>query len=251
MFWAVLRRDVTVTARQPHIFVVQVVLQPLFILFVFGKVLARLGYTRPGYSAVLFAGVVAIAALLTAMQSLATPLAAEFGWSLEIEDRLLAPIATWLVAVEKLLFAVVRALVAVGFMMAAGVVVLGSIPWRTSGALLFLAAVCLGAASGAALGLVLGTAVPSERVGIVFAIVITPLLFTGCGQYSWASLSAMPWFQAVTALNPLTYVAETTRAALIPGVPHLAPAVALGVLGAETVALTAVGLRTFTRRAVR
>ena len=39
------------------------------------------------------------------MQTLAFPLVIEFGWTKEIEDRLLAPMATGLVAAEKVLFA--------------------------------------------------------------------------------------------------------------------------------------------------
>ena len=48
MFLAVLWRDLFVTGRELPVFLAQVVLQPLFMLFVFGKVLSSLGYTRPG-----------------------------------------------------------------------------------------------------------------------------------------------------------------------------------------------------------
>jgi ABC-2 type transport system permease protein len=43
-----------VTGRELPVFLAQVVLQPLFMLFVFGKVLSSLGYTRPGYTHLLF-----------------------------------------------------------------------------------------------------------------------------------------------------------------------------------------------------
>src|SRR5581483_6534985 len=46
---AILRRDMYVTGREFPIFLAQVILQPLFLLFVFGKVLTQLGYARPGY----------------------------------------------------------------------------------------------------------------------------------------------------------------------------------------------------------
>jgi ABC-2 type transport system permease protein len=45
-FSAVLRRDVFVTWSELPVFLAQVILQPLFLLFVFGKVLGALGYTR-------------------------------------------------------------------------------------------------------------------------------------------------------------------------------------------------------------
>ncbi len=85
MFLAVLWRDLFVTGRELPVFLAQVVLQPLFMLFVFGKVLSSLGYTRPGYTHLLFPGIVALTALLTALQSTALPLVIEF--SLHEGDR--------------------------------------------------------------------------------------------------------------------------------------------------------------------
>ena len=92
VFMAVLWRDIFVTGRELPVFLAQVILQPLFMLFVFGKVLSSLGYTRPGYAHLLFPGVVALTVLLTALQSTALPLVLEFSFTKEIEDRLLAPI---------------------------------------------------------------------------------------------------------------------------------------------------------------
>ena len=97
-FRAVLRRDMYVTGKELPAFLAQVILQPLFLLFVFGKVLAELGYTRPGYADLLFPGLLALTAVITGMQTLAFPLVVEFGWTKEIEDRLLAPMSTGLVA---------------------------------------------------------------------------------------------------------------------------------------------------------
>src|SRR5205814_5780866 len=120
-FRAVLRRDLYVTWRELPAFLAQVILQPLFLLFVFGKVLGSLGYTQHGYANLLFPGLLALTAVITAMQALAFPLVAEFGWTKEIEDRLLAPMPTSYVAAEKVRFAVVRALVAALIMIPIGV----------------------------------------------------------------------------------------------------------------------------------
>jgi hypothetical protein len=132
-FLAVLHRDLYVTWRELPAFLAQVILQPLFLLFVFGKVLGSLGYTQHGYADLLFPGLLALTAVITAMQTLAFPLVAEFGWTKEIEDRLLAPMPTSFVAAEKVVFAVLRALVATLIMLPVGVLILGSIPWRWSG----------------------------------------------------------------------------------------------------------------------
>jgi ABC-2 type transport system permease protein len=249
-FRAVLRRDLYVTWSELPVFLAQVILQPLFLLFVFGKVLGSLGYTQNGYSDLLFPGLLALTAVITGMQTLAFPLVVEFGWTKEIEDRLMAPMATGLVAAEKVVFAAMRAMVATSVMVPVGILVLGSIPWRWSGLPLLVLALLLGSLLGAALGLVLGTLVMPNRINIVFSLVFTPLLFTGCSQYPWPSLDRLPWFQVVTACNPMTYVSELMRAALVPSVPHIQPWVCLLVLVCVLPALVAVGVRGFYRRAI-
>jgi len=250
VFRAVLRRDLFVTWKELPVFLAQVILQPLFLLFVFGKVLGSLGYTQNNYSDLLFPGLLALTAVITGMQTLAFPLVVEFGWTKEIEDRLLAPMSTGLVAAEKVLFASMRALVATSVMIPVGILVLGSIPWRWSGVPLLIAAMLLGALLGAGLGLVLGTLVSPNRINIVFSLVFTPLLFTGCSQYPWPSLSKLPWFQVITACNPMTYVSELMRAALVPSVPHIAPWVCLVVLAGSLTALMTIGAKGFYRRAI-
>jgi ABC-2 type transport system permease protein len=227
-----------------------VILQPLFLLFVFGKVLGALGYTQHGYSHLLFPGLLALTAVITGMQTLAFPLVVEFGWTKEIEDRLLAPMSTALVAAEKVIFATLRAVIATAVMVPVGILVLGSIPWRWSGVPLLVAAVVLGSLLGAGLGLVLGTLVVPNRINIVFSLVFTPLLFTGCSQYPWPSLDRLRWFQVVTACNPMTYVSEAMRAALVPSVPHIAPGICIAVLAGALAVLMAVGVRGFYRRAI-
>jgi ABC-2 type transport system permease protein len=249
-FLAVLRRDLYVTWSELPVFLAQVILQPLFLLFVFGKVLGSLGYTNHGYSHLLFPGLLALTSVITSMQTLAFPLVVEFGWTKEIEDRLLAPMATSLVAAEKVIFATFRAMIATTIMIPVGILILGSIPWRWSGVPLLVVALVLGSLLGAGLGLVLGTLVVPSRINIVFSLVFTPLLFTGCSQYPWPSLSRLEWFQVVTACNPMTYVSEAMRGALVPVVPHIEPWVCLVVLVGSLCVLMALGVRGFYRRAI-
>jgi ABC-2 type transport system permease protein len=218
-FLAVLHRDLYVTWRELPAFLAQVILQPLFLLLVFGKVLGSLGYTQNGYANLLFPGLLALTAVITGMQTLAFPLVAEFGWTREIEDRLLAPMPTSYVAAEKVVFATVRALAATLVMIPIGVVVLG-------------------------------TLVQPQRINLLFSLVFTPLLFTGCSQYPWPSLERLRWFQVITAANPMTYVSEALRAALVPSVPHIEPWICLVVLLASVGGLMAVGIRGFFRRAI-
>ncbi len=250
VFLAILRRDITVTGRELPAFLAQVIIQPLFLLFVFGKILTQLGYARHGYAQVLFPGIVALTAVLTGLQSTAFPLVIDFSYTNEIEDRLLAPIPLRLVALEKIVFAALRALTSAGVMFPIGVWILNGIPWRSSSTAVVIAVLVLGTLTGAALGLVLGTFVPPNRINIMFALVLTPILFTGSSQYPWLSLSHLRWFQVISAANPLTYVSEGLRGSMEPGVPHLASWLCLVVLAGSLAALTAVGMHGFRRRAL-
>jgi ABC-2 type transport system permease protein len=249
-FLAILRRDVAVTGRELPAFLAQVILQPLGLLFVFGRVLTDLGFTNPAYAKQLFPGIVAMTIMLTALQSVALPLVIEFSFTKEIEDRLLAPLPASWVAAEKIVFAAGRAIIAGLVMFPVGWLVLGSIPFNVSGVPLLVAMVVLGSLAGGAMGMTLGTVVTPARINIMFAIVLTPLIFTGCSQYPWPSLSKLPWFQVLTLFNPMTYVSEGTRAALLPNgvhmltwIPPLALLAALAVFGY-------VGMRGFIRRAI-
>jgi ABC-2 type transport system permease protein len=249
-FRMVLYRDVYVTGKELPAFLAQVLLQPFFLLFVFGKVLSSIGATKPGYADLLFPGLLALTAVITAIQTLAFPLVAEFGWTREIEDRLLAPMPTSYVVAEKVLFALLRSLIATLIMIPVGILVLGSIPWRWAGFPLFVAALVLGALVGAGFGLLMGTFVQPQRISLVFSLVFTPLLFTGCSQYPWPLLDQLRWFQIITAFNPMTYVSEALRGALVPEVPHIRPWVCLVVLVFSVTVLISVGLRGFYRRAI-
>src|SRR4029079_10892734 len=242
-FRAVLYRDLYVTWREMPAFLAQVILQPLCLLVVVGKVLGTLNYTQHGYTDLLFPGLLALTAVLTAMQALAFPLVAEFGWTKEIEDRLLAPMPTSYVAAEKVLFAVLRSLIATLIMIPVGILILGSIPWRWDNFALFVVALVLGALVGAGFGLLMGTLVRPERITLLFSLVFTPLLFTGCSQYPWPSLDQIRWFQVVTACNPITYVSEAFRGAMAPGVTHIQPSLRIRAHIVAVSVLLTVGIR--------
>ncbi|MFB7909118.1 ABC transporter permease [Kitasatospora sp. NPDC059146] len=250
-FLAVLWRDVYTTTRRPTAFLLQVIVQPLLLFFVFGKVLGEAGYTKGDFGATLLPGVMALNALLVALENTAMPLIMDFSWSGEIEDRLLAPIPGELVAVAKLAYGTLCGLFAGLVMAPVGFLVLGTTGWpptRWPGVLLVLV---LGAATGAALGLALGTVVSPDRIGVTFAIVLAPLTFTGSVQYSWSSLDQLRWFQVVSALNPLTYVSEGLRAAAQAGPPSAIPLwTDLAVLLLALAVTVAVGIRGFMARAL-
>ncbi len=249
-FTALLWRDVFVTGREFVPFLLQVVLQPVFLLFVFGKVLVEIGFTSSDYADVLLPGVISLAAFLTALQNTAFPLVIDFSYTKEIEDRLLAPLPTALVAVEKVVFSTLRALVAAAVMFPIGLWMLGSLPVTWSDVPVLVLFLVIGSLVGASMGMTLGTLVTPNRINVVFAVVLTPLLFTGSTQFPWLALDQLRWFQVLCALNPLTYVSEALRAQMAPDVPHIPLAVCALVLTGFLVLFGSLSLVGFRRRAL-
>ncbi|GAA4705938.1 ABC transporter permease [Phytohabitans rumicis] len=249
-FLAILWRDIFVTGRKLGLFFAENAIQPLFMLFVFAEVLQRTGYVSQAYGDLLLPGVVAITTFLTALQTVAFPLALDLGWTKEIEDRLLAPLPTYLVAVEKMLVGTIKGIGTAIVTFPVGTLMLGSAPWRASGIPLLVLFLIIGGWVGSAIGLTMGTIMAPERINIAFALVLTPLMFTGATQYPWRSLDTLPWFQVVTAANPLTYLSEGIRSAVVPQIPHIASWLCLVALLASGAIFTVIGTRGFLRRAI-
>src|SRR5438067_12149607 len=255
-FLAILRRDMVVTGREFIVFLIQVLLQPLFFLFIFGQVLPSIGFARPRFAAILLPGIVALTVVTTALQGVTLPLVLDLGFAREIDDRLLAPLPVSLVAVEKVIFAAMRGLIAGAIIFPLAYWILGngySVRGDAVGTIIGI--MILTAFAGASLGLTIGTLVKPEQIGLMFSLIFTPLIFTGCTYYPWASLDSIRWFQIVTLFNPMTYASEGLRFAIVPAIQgHTIPTLAMGwvILGLSVtfVAFLFLGIRTFRRRVV-
>jgi ABC-2 type transport system permease protein len=245
------QRDLWVTVRhEPIAFLSQALLQPIFFLFVFGRVLPEMGSARVTYGVQLLPGILALTLFLTALQNTALPLVIEFSFTREIEDRLLAPLPVPLVAIQKMLIASFRAIIAALIILPLGELILpGGIHVANANWAAFAALLILGSLTAAGVGLVMGTAVPPNRISIMFALVLTPLIFSGCTFYPWAGLYRLRWFQILTLFNPLTYVSEGMRVSLT-GLPHMNPIYISIGLGVSFIAFTMFGTLGFIRRAI-
>lgn len=249
-FRAILWRDVFVTGREFWVLLIQVAIAPLFMLFIFAKVLGSMNIINGTYGNMLLPGIVALSTFLAALQSVALPLVMEFGFTKEIEDRLLAPLPTSLVAIEKLVVATMRGLVAAAIIYPVGGLIIGTAPWRPAGLPMLILMLVLGAWAGGGVGMTIGTVVPPNRINIMFGLIITPIMFTGAVQYAWSSLDGMRWFQIITALNPLTYCAEGVRAAMSPEIPHVHPVISTVALFGFALFYSWLGIHGFRRRAL-
>lgn len=250
---AIVSRDVLVTRREIASLLIQTLAQPLFFLFVFGKVFSAIGTTGPQFSVVLLPGIVAVTVFLAPLQALAIDLGRDLNFTREIDDRLLAPVPIPLVAVEKVVLAAARGLLAGGLVFPLAYWVLGSgYQVRTDEIGVLIGMMALTSLLGAAIGLLLGTIFPITHLSLIFSIVITPLIFTGCLYYPWGSLGVIRWFQVLTLFNPLTYASEGMRYAMVPfhkGAPEsLAMGWVLLVLCVSLVLSLGSGIRLFRGR---
>ena len=84
----------------------------MMFVFIFGRVMVSSGYMPPAYKSLLLPGIMAISMVFTGVWAVAMPLIAEFQFTREIEDRLLAPIEISWLAIEKVFFGAVQALLA-------------------------------------------------------------------------------------------------------------------------------------------
>ncbi|WP_230991631.1 ABC transporter permease [Streptomyces endocoffeicus] len=252
-FFFILWRDIFVTGREMGPFLGQVIVEPFFMLFVFGKVLGEIGFTQPGFQQVLLPGVVALNSFLVALQNTALPLAIDFSWTKEIEDRLLAPIPVALVAVEKAVFGAMRGLIGSLVMIPIGLALLDDVSWPLEKMPVTLGILSLGGLVGGCVGLTLGTLAPARHISIVFAMTLTPIMFTGATQFPWRSLETVRWFQVLCTFNPLTYVTEAMRGLLLapgPKTPESIPLwICFSAIGAAILIFGMIGIRGFNRRA--
>ena len=222
VFFAMLRRDMRVARRELPFFLLRTVLQPLLLMMVFGFLLPKMGMVKMAYTATLLPGVLALSLALSAVQSVALPMVAQFGYSKEIEDRLLAPIPSHLVALELVVAGTIQGILAGLVVLPAGRLIMGAIPGLELGNVGVIASMMiLGAATFSALGLLIGCAISPAQIGLMFSSIIGPMIFFGCMYYPWKGLDAIPVMKYGVLVNPLVYVAEGMRGALTPGVPHM------------------------------
>ena len=246
-----LHRDLRVAARDAKYFVLRIAMQPLLFVFIFGYVMPRISLMTKGYNDFLLPGIIALSMTMAGLQAVALPLVTEFGFTNEIEDRLLAPISVTAVALEKLLIGIIQALLS-------GLVMLG-LAWLMMDSkfslgfvdcLKLLAAGILISWVFAALGMVVGTFAATQQIGLLISLLIGPMIFFGCVYYPWSRLEALGWFQKVILLNPLVYSSEAFRSVLTPDLPHMPTWGIIAGLGGFCFFFTYLALRGFIRRAV-
>ena len=253
-FIALLARDVTVLRKEFAMFLARTVIQPLLLMFVFTYVFPKIGQGVGGgpgaarFSTLLVGGVIASTMIFQGIQAVALPLVQDFGFTREIEDRVLAPLPVSAIALEKVIAGAVQALVAGLLVFPMGLVIPATKIDLHINIPLLAAVMVLGAFTSAALGLFVGTRVEPRQVPLIFGLLVIPMTFLGAVYYPWQSLQPLRWLQVLVLANPLVYLSEGMRASLTTGVPHMPWGVVLAVLAGAAAVLLRVGIAGFRKR---
>lgn len=250
-FLALLARDAHVARRNFIPLLLQTFLQPMMFVFIFGRVMVSSGFMPPAYKSLLLPGIMAISMVFTGVWSVAMPLIAEFQFTREIEDRLLAPIEISWLAIEKVVFGTLQSLIAgVAVIPAAWLLLRPGVELNLRSPLSFAIVTSLVALFSAGGGLALGCTVDQTHIGLMFSLVLTPMIFFGCTYYPWSALDHFPILQRIVLVNPMVYASEGLRGTLVPQFPHLSLLAVLIALMLFDALLLGVGLRQFRGKAV-
>lgn len=270
-FGGLFLRDLFVLRREIFPFVIRVCMNPLLFLFVFTVIMphmsgpagasagamnptAAMAQTAGGgmnFGTVLLPGLMAVAIMFSGIAAVALPLAQEFGFTREIDDRVMCPLPVAAVAFEKICFSAMQSMIAAAivFPMAYYIPATPVVAHVQSWPFLLLVMVLASLTSGA-LGLTIGTAVKPQQIGLIFGVVVMPITFLGCVYYPWSALGHMRWLQLGVLVNPIVYMSEGLRAALTSGMAHMPELLVVGMLCFFLVLLTWLGTRGFLRRVI-
>ena len=253
-FRAILLRDLTVLDSDLKEFLLNTLMQPVMLVFVFTYVFPRIGQGIGGsgnearFSTLLLGGIIAQSIIFQGLFRVALPLARELDVTNELEDRVLAPVSVTTIAMEKIVAGALQSFFAalVVFPVAA---FLPATPIYLQADWLILATmVPLACYTSAALGLTIGTRIDPRMVPLLAGFIALPLGFFGAIFYTWDALASIPWLKIVVLVNPLVYMSEGIRAGLTIGVVHMPLVAVYGTLLAFAALLTVLGVSGFKKR---
>jgi len=253
-FGALLLRDLAVLRKEIGMFLGRTIMQPLLLIFVFTYVFPKIGQPIGGvrgassFSTLLVGGVIASAMIFQGVQAVSLPLVQDFGYTREIEDRVLAPMPVSMVALEKVASGAIQAILAALIVFPLAAIIPATKVHLHVHWFLLLTILPLSAVMSAALGLTIGTRVEPRQVPLIFSLLVIPMTFLGAVYYPWKTLDKLPWLKVAVLVNPLVYMSEGMRAALTVGVPHMAPWAIYAALIVFTTLFLRTGIAGFKRR---
>jgi ABC-2 type transport system permease protein len=261
---ALIRRDLLVLWKHKIEFTIRTLVQPFLLCFVFLYIFPKIGQgigaasgipgAESAFATVLVPGVVGLSIMFQGIQAVAMPMAQEFGFTREIEDRVQAPCPVWLVAMSKVISGGSQGLISAiivfpiaSVVHAAGVEAQINFHWVLILTLVPLSCFCM-----ASLGLLLGTSFEPRNLGLMFGFIVLPITFLGGTYYQWTRLASVKlgtvhWLQIVVLVNPLIYINDGMRAAFTDAT-HMHLYVIYPAICAFAVLFQVLGLRNFRRK---
>lgn len=260
-FRALLLRDLTVLRKTLNEFLPRTILQPFLLVFVFTYVFPKIGQGIGGgrgpaaesaFATVLVAGVVGITILFQGIQAVALPMVQEFGYTKEIEDRVLAPLPVSFVALAKVTSGAIQGMIAALIVFPIAAVVPANDVHLHINWLVLLTLAPLACIASSALGLTFGTRFEPRTVPMMFGVIVIPLTFLGCVYYSWTTLGPIKvwgfsWLKYLVLVNPLVYMSEGFRGALTTA-NHMSLAAVYLVLAGFAALFLYLGINGFKKR---
>jgi len=256
-FYGLFLRDLRVLLRELKPFIARVAMQPLLFLFVFTYVMPHMGGGSPmigggaNFGTILLPGLMAVAIMFTGIAAVALPLSTEFGITREIDDRVMAPLPLWAVALEKVCFSALQSILGAMLVIPMAYYI-PAVPVRADihcWPLLALVMILSSLLAGS-MGLAIGSIVNPKQIGLVFSIVLVPITFLGCVYFPWAGLKDLHVLKYGVLINPIVYMSEGLRASVTPSIPHMPWWAILLALTAFTAGLGRLGLKGFLKRVV-
>jgi ABC-2 type transport system permease protein len=266
-FNAMMAREFRVLRRNAVATFTRAIMQPLLFVFVFAYVFPKIGggFELGGsaaaagsgstgsinFATILVPGLMASMLLMQGIMAVTFPLVMEFSWQRTIEDRALAPVPIWVLAIQKIMAGAVQSFI--GAVIVFPIVLLVHAPGQaphvhvTNWALFALILVAASLLTSS-LGLLLGTIMDPRKMQMLFAVILLPATMLGCVYYPWSALHSIRWLQILVLINPMVYMSEGLRAVLTPELGHMPLWGVLVALIGGTLVFGYLGTRTFTKR---
>lgn len=249
-FLALMERDIRVLGRDFLDFAARIIVQPFLFVFVFGYVLPGIGQVKPGYVNFLLPGILAASMMMAGVQGTAIPLSQDFGHTKEIEDRLMSPISTPALIMQKITMGTLQAWLAAALVFPiAWLIMKENLHLNVTSFPALILLILLVGITSACSGLVLGTQINPLKLPIMFATIIIPAIFLGATYYPWKALFKIKWLQNLILINPMVYASEGFRSVLTPQIPHIQLSLVILGLLVSIGLLTFFGVRGFIKRA--
>lgn len=249
-FLALLRRDFHILMRHIVVTAFSDQSQSIIWAIVFGIFFPRMHMVSDSFVFIVLPGLVSVTVLMSGINGVLLPLWRDLLGHREIDERLLAPVSVWQVAMEKITAGTIAG--TVSGLISVPVLVLIVSKWHEVHPMwpaLFLMMVVSSFVS-AGFGLTVGAMAGTRFSSFLFDVVIGPMIFFGCTYYAWEPLKAIGPVRYLMLLNPLVFMSEGLRFAMTPQIPHMPLALLFAGLIGFSVLFTVAGAWRFAKRTI-